>query len=101
MDRTYSTADYLDATSELGVDKAIYMEVDVQDEQRETEAEFIIDLCQRDDNPTCAAVLSGGPSRMVFAPTSIPSKPLHTSKESARSCIQILRLGGSVWKKST
>ena len=61
LDRTYSTADYLDATSGLEIDKAIYMEVDVQEEQREDETEFIIDLCQRADNPTCAAVLSGRP----------------------------------------
>ena len=61
LDKTYSSADYLDATADLGVDKAIYMEVDVQDGQREAEAEFIMDLCQRDDNPTCGAVISGRP----------------------------------------
>jgi L-fuconolactonase len=61
LDKTYSSNDYLNATAGLGVGKAIYMEVDVQDGQREAEAEFIIDLCQRDDNPTYGAVISGRP----------------------------------------
>ena len=61
LDRSYLTADYLEATADLDVTKAIYMEVDVQEAQCEEEADFIIDLCERDDNPTCAAVISGRP----------------------------------------
>jgi predicted TIM-barrel fold metal-dependent hydrolase len=59
---TFLTPDYLSATNGLNVVKAIYMEVDVDPSQQVAEAEMIIDLCQRDDNPTVAAVISGRPA---------------------------------------
>lgn len=60
--RNYLTSDYLEATKGLNVVKAIYMEVDVDPSQQTAEAEYIIDLCQRDDTPTVAAVISGRPA---------------------------------------
>ena len=66
LERTYKTSDYLEATTDLGIVKAIYMEVDVRDDQRPAEAEFIVELCERDDNPTCAAVISGRPMEEGF-----------------------------------
>jgi L-fuconolactonase len=60
--RNYLTSDYLEATKGLNVIKAIYMEVDVEPSQQVAEAEYIIDLCQRKDNPTVAAVISGRPA---------------------------------------
>jgi predicted TIM-barrel fold metal-dependent hydrolase len=60
--RNYLTSDYLEATTGLNVVKAIYMEVDVDPSQQVAEAEYIIDLCQREDNPTVAAVISGRPA---------------------------------------
>ena len=67
LNRSYVTADYLAATAGLNVVKAVYMEVDVASDQKVAEAEYIIDLCQRDDNPTVAAVISGYPSEPGFA----------------------------------
>jgi len=67
LNRSYVTADYLAATAGLNVVKAVYMEVDVASDQKLAEAEYIIDLCQRDDNPTVAAVISGYPSEPGFA----------------------------------
>lgn len=58
----YLTSDYLAATAGLNVVKAIYMEVDVDPTQQVAEAEMIIELCQRDDTPTVAAVISGRPA---------------------------------------
>lgn len=60
--RSYLTNDYLEATAGLNVVKAIYMEVDVDPAQQTAEADAIIELCQRDDNPTVAAVISGRPA---------------------------------------
>jgi L-fuconolactonase len=64
--RSYLTDDYLAATAGLNVVKAIYMEVDVDPAQQVAEAEYIIDLCERDDNPTVAAVISGRPAHSEF-----------------------------------
>jgi predicted TIM-barrel fold metal-dependent hydrolase len=66
FNRNYLTSDYLAATNGLNVVKAIYMEVDVAADQKAQEAEYIIDLCQRDDNPTVAAVISGFPANADF-----------------------------------
>lgn len=64
--RTFSTADYLEATAGLGVVKAVYMEVDVAPEQQAAEAEAIIKLCAESDTPTVAAVISGRPAEPGF-----------------------------------
>jgi predicted TIM-barrel fold metal-dependent hydrolase len=66
LNRSYLTGDYLAATEGLNVVKAIYMEVDVDPTQQVDEAEYIIDLCQRNDNPTVAAVISGRPASDGF-----------------------------------
>ena len=50
--RNYLQSDYAAATKGVNVVKAIYMEVDVDESQQVAEAEYIIDQCQRDDNPT-------------------------------------------------
>jgi L-fuconolactonase len=59
--------DYLAATQGLNVVKTIYMEVDVAPEQQVAEAEYVLDLCQRDDNPMVGAVISGRPASAEFA----------------------------------
>jgi len=59
LTRSYGMKDYLDATTDLNVVKAVYMEVDVAPEDKVAEAEYVIDLCQRKGNPTCAAVIGG------------------------------------------
>jgi len=59
LTRDYTLADYEQATRGLGITKAIYMEVAVAPEQKLTEAEHIIKICQDKSNPTCAAVIGG------------------------------------------
>src|SRR5262245_17068305 len=49
--KNYLMTDYLDATKGLNVVKSVYMEVDVEPTQQTQEAEYVIDLCQRKDNP--------------------------------------------------
>lgn len=66
LNRSYRIADYLDATSAVNVVQSVYMEVDVAPEQQEAEAEYVIDLCQRPDNPMTAAVISGRPADANF-----------------------------------
>ena len=57
LNRSFVMKDYLDATAGLNVVKAVYMEVDVTPEDKQAEAEYVVALCQRRDNPTCAAVI--------------------------------------------
>ncbi len=66
LGRNFVTADYLQATAGLPLVEAVYMEVDVDPAQQEAEARSVIELCQRDDNPTVAAVISGRPAESGF-----------------------------------
>jgi predicted TIM-barrel fold metal-dependent hydrolase len=68
LDRSYLMSDYLEATAGLNVVKTVYMEVDVDPAQQEAEAEYVIGLCARADNPMVAAVISGRPASDSFAP---------------------------------
>ena len=64
--RSFVMSDYLAATQGLNVAKTVYMEVDVEPSQQVQEAEYVIDLCQRKDNPMVAAVISGRPTSAEF-----------------------------------
>jgi len=57
LTRNYVMTHYLEAAAGLNIAKAVYMEVDVRPEDKLAEAEYVVDLCQRKDNPTCAAVI--------------------------------------------
>lgn len=59
LNRTYTLEDYRQATDGLLITTAIYMEVDVVEEQQGREADFVIDLTNRPDSPTVAGVISG------------------------------------------
>jgi len=59
LTRDFTMADYDKATEDLGITKAIYMEVAVAHEQKLAEAEYIANVCEDDSNPTCAAVIGG------------------------------------------
>jgi len=65
--RSFVMADYLQATAGLNITKTVYMEVDVHPSQQMREAEYVIDLCSRPDNPMVAAVISGRPGTDEFA----------------------------------
>ena len=67
FNKSHVMADYLQATAGLNVVKTVYMEVDVAPEQQTEEAEYVIDLCRRADNPMAAAVISGRPASDGFA----------------------------------
>lgn len=67
LDRSFTTADYADATKDLGVARSVYMEVDVAGDQRQDEVDFVIDLCADPSQPTVAAVVSGRPADPGFA----------------------------------
>ncbi len=66
FNKSHVMSDYLAATAGLNVVKTIYMEVDVTPEQQNAEAEYVIDLCQRADNPMAAAVISSRPASEAF-----------------------------------
>jgi L-fuconolactonase len=66
LNRSYVTKDYLEATDGLNVVKTVYMEVAVDPDSLVTEAEYVVGLCRRDDNPTAAAVIGGRPGEKGF-----------------------------------
>jgi len=75
LGKSHVMADYHKATADLGtfpagpgkIAKSVYMEVDVAVEQQTEEARYVIDLCQRADNPMAGAVISGRPASEGFA----------------------------------
>jgi L-fuconolactonase len=64
--RNFVMKDYLETTKGLNVTRAVYMEVNVAPEHQVAEAEYVIDLCKRDDNPTVAATIGGSPQSADF-----------------------------------
>ena len=66
LHRNYVTKDYLEASAGLNVVKAVYMEVAVASQDKLAEAEYVVDLCRRSDNPTVAAVIGGEPGTDGF-----------------------------------
>lgn len=66
LSRSFLTKDYLQAIEGLNVVKSIYMEVAVDTRQLIAEAEYVVELCKRGDNPTCAAVIGGRPGADDF-----------------------------------
>lgn len=62
LKKSYVTKDYLAATQSVNVVQTVYMEVDVAPEQQDAEADYVLDLCQRNDNPMSGAVISGRPA---------------------------------------
>ncbi len=67
LGKSFVMADYLAATAGLNIAKTVYMEVDVHPSQQVREAEYVIDLCQKPDNPMVAAVISGRPGTAEFS----------------------------------
>ena len=70
LSKNYSLSDYKKSLNEKAlykVEKAVYIEVDVLDSQKEKENKFIIDLCQSKDTLIEAAVISGDLTKESFA----------------------------------
>jgi predicted TIM-barrel fold metal-dependent hydrolase len=66
LQQSHVTQDYLQAIQGLRVNKAVYMEIDVDPSQQLQEAEHVIQLCRSDEHPTVAAVISGRPAMPEF-----------------------------------
>ena len=59
-------ADYIRAIDGLNIVKAVYMEVAIETHRLDYEAEYVIKMCEREDNPTIAAVIGGRPTEDTF-----------------------------------
>ncbi|MBX3412450.1 MAG: amidohydrolase family protein [Pirellulales bacterium] len=66
LGRDFLMSDYRQATAGLGVEQTVYMEVDVDPAQQEAEARYVIEFCERGDNPMTGAVISGRPASDGF-----------------------------------
>jgi len=58
--------DYLREAQGLGIEKTIYMEVDVPPEQHPQEAEYVLSLCGKRGSPLVGVVLGGRPADPGF-----------------------------------
>ncbi len=67
INRSYLMADYLKLIGSHKVVKTVYMEVNVAADQQAAEAEYVLDLCRRDDNPMVGAIIGGSPQSAEFA----------------------------------
>lgn len=66
LERSFLLSDYLEAVRGLPVEKAVYMEVAVVDDDLVKEAEWVIELCHQGQGPTVAAVIGGRPAADNF-----------------------------------
>src|SRR5262249_52488942 len=60
---SHTPKEYAEATRGLNIVKAVYMEVDVVEEQQQKEVDYIIELIKLKSTPTVAAVVSGRPNK--------------------------------------
>lgn len=65
--RSYRPADYVEATRNWRVVKAIYMEVAMAPADHDHEVALITELCRQGNGPTVAAVIGGRPAEDGFA----------------------------------
>lgn len=69
LEKSYSEEDYLNelkGNADYQVEKAVYIEVDVAQDQKQQEAEFIIGKCRSQESIIMAAVISGNVSDPDF-----------------------------------
>ncbi len=67
LPKNYLPSDYVIATKDCNVVRAVYMEVDVEPAQQNAEADYVLQLCKQADSLTKAAVISGRPAEASFA----------------------------------
>jgi predicted TIM-barrel fold metal-dependent hydrolase len=60
---SHTPKEYAEATKGLNFVKAVYMEVDVVEEQQQKEADYLVELIKSKESITVAAVVSGRPNR--------------------------------------
>ncbi len=66
LNRNFTLNDFTLATSSLNIEKAMYMEVNLIQEQRYSEAEYITQVCGINSNPIQAAFIGGYPLSYSF-----------------------------------
>jgi len=66
LNRSHLLADYLREARGLGVERTLYMEVDVDPAQHVLEAESVLALCRQADTPVVGAVIGGRPDSPDF-----------------------------------
>ncbi len=64
--RDFTMVDYLAATAGIPIVKSVYLEVDVEPDQQQAEADAIAERCRRGEPPLAAAVVSGRPAAENF-----------------------------------
>ena len=62
----FTPKEYAEATDGLNVVKSIYMEVDVIDESRQAEIEYVTEICKSGKTTMAAAVVGGRPAAKDF-----------------------------------
>jgi len=95
--RSYLPDDYQQAVEGTGVQRSVYVEVDVEPSQANAEAEDIVALCRRASGLTVAAVIGGRPAADDFADqvkrfAPVPSvkgfrQVLHVAGSPPRTCL--------------
>jgi len=66
LKRDFTLTDAAQATENLNVEKIVYMEVNLIQEQKYFEAQYITEICKQDDNPISAAFIGGNPRSYSF-----------------------------------
>ncbi len=66
MDRSYLMSDYLKAAADTGIEKTVYMEVNVDPNCIDLEVELMTQHCKTSDNPMQALVISLDPMKKSF-----------------------------------
>lgn len=61
LSENHTLKEYHAATAGLPIEQAIYMEVDAAEDQKQREAEYVLDLIAAKEQPTTAAILNADP----------------------------------------
>ena len=64
---SFRMTDYREATRNCPIIKSVYMEVNVHPGLQRQEAQYVLALCEADDNPMSGAVIGGSPGESSFA----------------------------------
>lgn len=64
---SFRMADYREATQNCPIAKSVYMEVNVHPDLQRQEAQYVLTLCEAEDNPMSGAVIGGCPAESSFA----------------------------------
>jgi L-fuconolactonase len=67
LNRNFLMGDYLNLLAGHNVVKTLYMEVNVHPTQQTAEAQYVLDLGARPDNPMVGAIIGGSPQSAEFA----------------------------------